>query len=155
MISLLGFFNINQSSLANIKQRHRHRGLGNYDTLHNCHQICAKVQNVRRNRRNKSCITKYSVRSLIALLISCNFADNSDRARTRMVLSYLFAQLLPSVRGRSSANPENPNPGSLLVLGSGKVLSFLFITSQGLRIRNTWSFHTLKDMFRARTTRPL
>jgi NH3-dependent NAD+ synthetase len=38
-----------------------------------------------------------------------------------MVLSYLFAQLLPTVRGRNKNNPQNKNPGGLLVLGSANV----------------------------------
>lgn len=38
-----------------------------------------------------------------------------------MVLSYLFAQLLPTVRGRNASNTENPSPGGLLVLGSANV----------------------------------
>jgi hypothetical protein len=36
-------------------------------------------------------------------------------------MSYLFAQLLPTVRGRNSNNPENSAPGALLVLGSANV----------------------------------
>ncbi|KAG9247795.1 hypothetical protein BJ878DRAFT_491022 [Calycina marina] len=52
---------------------------------------------------------------------SSNLALQNIQARTRMVLSYLFAQLLPSVRGRNAKNPENTNPGSLLVLGSANV----------------------------------
>lgn len=50
-----------------------------------------------------------------------NLALQNIQARTRMVLAYLFAQLLPSVRLRNQSNPENPNPGSLLVLGSANV----------------------------------
>ncbi|TVY45006.1 putative glutamine-dependent NAD(+) synthetase [Lachnellula occidentalis] len=42
-------------------------------------------------------------------------------ARLRMVMAYLLAQLLPTVRQRNAKNPENPNPGSLLVLGSANV----------------------------------
>lgn len=38
-----------------------------------------------------------------------------------MVLTYLFAQLLPTVRGRNANNPSNNQPGSLLVLGSANV----------------------------------
>jgi NAD+ synthase (glutamine-hydrolysing) len=47
-----------------------------------------------------------------------NLALQNIQARLRMVLSYLFAQMLPTVRGRNAKNPENQNPGSLLVLGS-------------------------------------
>ena len=50
-----------------------------------------------------------------------NLALQNIQARTRMVMSYLFAQLLLSVRGRNSNNPENSSPGSLLVLGSANV----------------------------------
>lgn len=50
-----------------------------------------------------------------------NLALQNIQARLRMVLSYLFAQLLPTVRGRNSKNSENPNPGGLLVLGSANV----------------------------------
>jgi len=49
---------------------------------------------------------------------SSNLALQNIQARLRMVLSYLFAQLLPTVRGRNSENPENKSPGGLLVLGS-------------------------------------
>jgi len=51
------------------------------------------------------------------------FSRGADemKARLRMVLSYLFAQLLPTVRGRNSKNPESQNPGGLLVLGSANV----------------------------------
>jgi hypothetical protein len=54
------------------------------------------------------------------------------QARLRMVLSYLFAQLLPTVRGRNADNPENSSPGGLLVLGSANVdeslvSTFLFL----------------------------
>jgi NAD+ synthase (glutamine-hydrolysing) len=52
---------------------------------------------------------------------AANLALQNIQARTRMVLSYLFAQLLPTVRGRNSSNPENKNPGGLLVLGSANV----------------------------------
>ncbi|RDW87313.1 glutamine-dependent NAD(+) synthetase-like protein [Coleophoma crateriformis] len=50
-----------------------------------------------------------------------NLALQNIQARSRMVLAYLFAQLLPTVRGRNSNNPENQNPGGLLVLGSANV----------------------------------
>ena len=50
-----------------------------------------------------------------------NLALQNIQARLRMVLSYLFAQMLPTVRGRNSKNPENPSPGGLLVLGSANV----------------------------------
>ncbi|ELR08005.1 glutamine-dependent NAD(+) synthetase [Pseudogymnoascus destructans] len=50
-----------------------------------------------------------------------NLALQNIQARLRMVLSYLFAQLLPTVRGRNKNNPENQNPGGLLVLGSANV----------------------------------
>jgi NAD+ synthase (glutamine-hydrolysing) len=50
-----------------------------------------------------------------------NLALQNIQARLRMVLSYLFAQLLPTVRGRNSKNPDNSNPGGLLVLGSANV----------------------------------
>ena len=43
-----------------------------------------------------------------------NLALQNIQARLRMVLSYMFAQLLPTVRGRTK-------PGSLLVLGSANV----------------------------------
>lgn len=43
-----------------------------------------------------------------------NLALQNIQARLRMVLAYLFAQLLPTVRGRTA-------PGSLLVLGSANV----------------------------------
>jgi NAD+ synthase (glutamine-hydrolysing) len=44
-----------------------------------------------------------------------NLALQNIQARLRMVLSYLFAQLLPTVRGRNADNPENSSPGALLV----------------------------------------
>ncbi|KAH0551526.1 hypothetical protein GP486_007257, partial [Trichoglossum hirsutum] len=50
-----------------------------------------------------------------------NLALQNVQARLRMILSYLFAQLLPTVRGRNANNPENPSPGGLLVLGSANV----------------------------------
>jgi NAD+ synthase (glutamine-hydrolysing) len=50
-----------------------------------------------------------------------NLALQNIQARVRMVMSYLFAQLLPTVRGRNSDNPENTAPGALLVLGSANV----------------------------------
>jgi NAD+ synthase (glutamine-hydrolysing) len=50
-----------------------------------------------------------------------NLALQNVQARLRMVLSYMFAQLLPTVRGRNANNPENPSPGGLLVLGSANV----------------------------------
>ncbi|KFY88121.1 hypothetical protein V498_06902, partial [Pseudogymnoascus sp. VKM F-4517 (FW-2822)] len=50
-----------------------------------------------------------------------NLALQNIQARLRMVLSDLFAQLLPTVRGRNKNNPENQNPGGLLVLGSANV----------------------------------
>jgi NAD+ synthase (glutamine-hydrolysing) len=50
-----------------------------------------------------------------------NLALQNIQARLRMVLSYLFAQLLPTVRGRNANNPENSSPGGLLVLGSANV----------------------------------
>jgi NAD+ synthase (glutamine-hydrolysing) len=50
-----------------------------------------------------------------------NLALQNIQARLRMVLSYLFAQLLPTVRGRNAKNPENQSPGGLLVLGSANV----------------------------------
>ncbi|OBT51870.1 hypothetical protein VE04_06820 [Pseudogymnoascus sp. 24MN13] len=50
-----------------------------------------------------------------------NLALQNIQARLRMVLSYLFAQLLPTVRGRNKNNPENQNPGGLLVLGSANI----------------------------------
>lgn len=50
-----------------------------------------------------------------------NLALQNIQARLRMVLSYLFAQLLPTVRGRNAKNPENKSPGGLLVLGSANV----------------------------------
>jgi NAD+ synthase (glutamine-hydrolysing) len=50
-----------------------------------------------------------------------NLALQNIQARLRMVLSYLFAQLLPTVRGRNADNPENSSPGGLLVLGSANV----------------------------------
>ncbi|KUJ17506.1 glutamine-dependent NAD(+) synthetase-like protein [Mollisia scopiformis] len=50
-----------------------------------------------------------------------NLALQNIQARLRMVLSYLFAQLLPTVRGRNAKNPDNSNPGGLLVLGSANV----------------------------------
>ena len=43
-----------------------------------------------------------------------NLALQNIQARLRMVLAYMFAQLLPTVRGRTK-------PGSLLVLGSANV----------------------------------
>ncbi|KAH8603085.1 glutamine-dependent NAD(+) synthetase [Bisporella sp. PMI_857] len=43
-----------------------------------------------------------------------NLALQNIQARSRMVLTYMFAQLLPLIRKR-------PNPGSLLVLGSGNL----------------------------------
>jgi len=52
---------------------------------------------------------------------SSNLALQNIQARLRMVLSYLFAQLLPTVRGRNTENPENKSPGGLLVLGSANV----------------------------------
>ena len=61
-----------------------------------------------------------------------NLALQNVQARLRMVLSYMFAQLLPTVRGRNADNPENSSPGGLLVLGSANVdeslvSSFLFL----------------------------
>lgn len=50
-----------------------------------------------------------------------NLALQNIQARLRMVLSDLFAQLLPTVRGRNKNNPENQNPGGLLALGSANV----------------------------------
>ena len=50
-----------------------------------------------------------------------NLALQNIQARLRMVLSYLFAQLLPTVRGRNADNPESSAPGGLLVLGSANV----------------------------------
>jgi NAD+ synthase (glutamine-hydrolysing) len=50
-----------------------------------------------------------------------NLALQNIQARLRMVLSYLFAQMLPTVRQRNANNPENQNPGGLLVLGSANV----------------------------------
>jgi NAD+ synthase (glutamine-hydrolysing) len=50
-----------------------------------------------------------------------NLALQNIQARLRMVLSYLFAQLLPTVRGRNANNPQNSSPGGLLVLGSANV----------------------------------
>lgn len=50
-----------------------------------------------------------------------NLALQNIQARIRMVLAYLFAQLLPTVRGRNAENPENSAPGGLLVLGSANV----------------------------------
>ncbi|RFU27523.1 hypothetical protein B7463_g8804, partial [Scytalidium lignicola] len=50
-----------------------------------------------------------------------NLALQNIQARLRMVLSYLFAQLLPTVRGRNAKNPENQSPGGLLVLASANV----------------------------------
>ncbi len=47
-----------------------------------------------------------------------NLALQNMQARLRMVLSYLFAQLLPTVRGRNAINPQNLSSGGLLVLGS-------------------------------------
>lgn len=58
-----------------------------------------------------------------------NLALQNIQARLRMVLSYLFAQLLPTVRGRNANNPENPSPGGLLVLGSANVDESLVRTS--------------------------
>ena len=62
------------------------------------------------------------------ILSQQNYADSliihivqNIQARLRMVLSYLFAQLLPTVRGRNANNSENSNPGGLLVLGSANV----------------------------------
>ncbi|KAH8685499.1 glutamine-dependent NAD(+) synthetase-like protein [Tricladium varicosporioides] len=52
--------------------------------------------------------------------IASNLALQNIQARTRMVLAYLFAQLLPTVRGRNSKNP-GASPGGLLVLGSANV----------------------------------
>jgi len=54
---------------------------------------------------------------------SSNLALQNIQARLRMVLSYLFAQLLPTVRGRNNENPENKSPGGLLVLGSAYATS--------------------------------
>jgi NAD+ synthase (glutamine-hydrolysing) len=54
---------------------------------------------------------------------SSNLALQNIQARLRMVLSYLFAQLLPTVRGRNTENPENKSPGGLLVLGSAYATS--------------------------------
>ncbi|TVY37578.1 Glutamine-dependent NAD(+) synthetase [Lachnellula subtilissima] len=50
-----------------------------------------------------------------------NLALQNIQARLRMVMAYLLAQLLPTVRQRNAKNPENSNPGSLLVLGSANV----------------------------------
>lgn len=50
-----------------------------------------------------------------------NLALQNIQARIRMVMAYLFAQLLPTVRGRNSNNSENSAPGGLLVLGSANV----------------------------------
>ncbi|KAL2076248.1 hypothetical protein VTL71DRAFT_1191 [Oculimacula yallundae] len=50
-----------------------------------------------------------------------NLALQNIQARIRMVLAYLFAQLLPTVRGRNANNPETSAPGGLLVLGSANV----------------------------------
>jgi NAD+ synthase (glutamine-hydrolysing) len=50
-----------------------------------------------------------------------NLALQNIQSRLRMVLSYLFAQLLPTVRGRNADNPENSSPGALLVLASANV----------------------------------
>ena len=53
-----------------------------------------------------------------------NLALQNIQARIRMVLSYLFAQLLPTVRARNAKNPESSSPGGLLVLGSAYVPTF-------------------------------
>ncbi len=53
--------------------------------------------------------------------MASNLALQNIQARLRMVLSYLFAQLLPTVRGRNAKNPETQSPGGLLVLGSANV----------------------------------
>jgi NAD+ synthase (glutamine-hydrolysing) len=50
-----------------------------------------------------------------------NLALQNIQARLRMVLSYIFAQILPTVRGRNANNPQNSSPGGLLVLGSANV----------------------------------
>lgn len=53
-----------------------------------------------------------------------NLALQNIQARLRMVLSYLFAQLLPTVRGRNADNPENL--GSVNV-DESLVSTFLFL----------------------------
>jgi NAD+ synthase (glutamine-hydrolysing) len=58
-----------------------------------------------------------------------NLALQNIQARLRVVLSYLFAQLLRTVRGRNAHNPENSSPGGLLVLGSANVDESLVSTS--------------------------
>ncbi|PSS15388.1 hypothetical protein M430DRAFT_277694, partial [Amorphotheca resinae ATCC 22711] len=58
-----------------------------------------------------------------------NLALQNIQARLRMVLSYLFAQLLPTVRGRNAHNLESSSPGGLLVLGSANVDESLVSTS--------------------------
>jgi len=54
---------------------------------------------------------------------SSNLALQSIQARLRMVLSYFFAQLLPTVRCQNAENPENKSPGGLLGLGSAYAAS--------------------------------
>ncbi|KAI9768006.1 MAG: glutamine-dependent NAD(+) synthetase [Geoglossum simile] len=69
-----------------------------------------------------STVTKYTPQyKLYGGSWASNLALQNIQARLRMVLSYLFAQLLPTVRGRNAENPETQQPGSLLVLGSANV----------------------------------
>ncbi|KAI9858054.1 MAG: glutamine-dependent NAD(+) synthetase [Trichoglossum hirsutum] len=70
-----------------------------------------------------SAVTKYTPQyKMYGGSWASNLALQNIQARLRMVLSrYLFAQLLPTVRGRNAENAETQQPGSLLVLGSANV----------------------------------
>lgn len=69
-----------------------------------------------------STVTKYTPKyKMYGGSWASNLALQNIQARLRMVMSYLFAQLLPTVRGRNAENPETQQPGSLLVLGSANV----------------------------------
>jgi NAD+ synthase (glutamine-hydrolysing) len=60
-------------------------------------------------------VTKFTPRyKMYGGTSASNLALQNIQARLRMVMAYMFAQLLPTVRGRTA-------PGSLLVLGSANV----------------------------------
>ncbi|KAF7918468.1 uncharacterized protein EAE98_009711 [Botrytis deweyae] len=100
-----------ENSSAETRGRAKHLGekIGSYHLDFNIDTVVSAVTTL------FTTVTSYTPKyKMYGGTPASNLALQNIQARLRMVLAYLFAQLLPTVRGRTK-------PGSLLVLGSANV----------------------------------
>lgn len=112
---MISIYQRNMSSLSNqlsCRLKHGHGRHRCAKLIRFCHWCPTSVQSPRRHRRRKFSSAKHSGPASVFQWSICVLIVLHLQARLRMVLSYMFAQLLPWVRGKT---------GGLLVLGSANV----------------------------------